>query len=112
MSPTRFVRGAPFSVHTSWIPVALCPGLELQDLVGMQLCDIEEKVYNLPIVRRVETLESVKASPDEAELLAVRRNEPLLLFQNLVYTSGDRLIECAHVLFRADKIKLRMEYTL
>lgn len=107
----RYVKERPFSIHTSCIPAAVCPGLEQQDLVGMQLCDIQEQVYRQEIVRRIETLESVPATPEEAELLGIRENAPLLLFENLAYTHADKPIECAKVLFRADKIKLRLEYS-
>lgn len=106
----RYLEASPFSIHTSFIPQSICPGLESQDLAGMQLCDIQQEIYHQDIVRRVETLESVKATPEEADLLATKRNSPLLLFENLVYTHSNKPIECARVLFKADKIKLRMEY--
>ncbi|NLN88143.1 MAG: GntR family transcriptional regulator [Syntrophomonadaceae bacterium] len=107
----RYLENSPFSIHTSFIPQAVCPNLESQDLVEMQLCDIQQNIYRQEIIRRVETLESVKATAEEAALLDTKRNSPLLLFENLVYTHGDKPIECARVLFKADKIKLRMEYS-
>ena len=106
----RYIKDVPFSIHRSYIPKAICPDLDKQDLERMQLCDIQEQIYHQEIVRRVETLESVISTSEESELLKIRKNSPLLLFENLVYTKDDRPIECSKVLFRAEKIKLRMEY--
>ncbi len=106
----RFVKGAPFSIHTSYIPCRFCPDIQNQKLEDMQLCDIIEKVYGHPIMRRVETLEAVSALPEEASLLELETFHPLLMLENDVYTLHNQPIEFNKVLFRGDRIKLRIEY--
>ena len=106
----RFVKKAPFSIHTSYIPCKSCPDIQKQNLEDMQLCDIIEKVYGHPIMRRVETLEAVSALPEEASLLELDTFHPLLMLENDVYTLNDQPIEYNKVLFRGDRIKLRLEY--
>lgn len=118
-SPVYVVRrlrhkdGRPFSIHVSCIPQAACPNLENQDFANMQLCDIQEQIYHHEIVRRVETLEYIPATKQQAKLLELPVGGPLLLFENLVYSNeyGASAIEVSRVYFCANMIKLRMEYS-
>ena len=107
----RYLKDIPLSIHTSYIPQSISPGLESRDLEKVQLCDILEQDYHCTIIRHVEMLESVTASAAEAQLLEVEKASPLLMLENTVYGEGDVPIEHSKVVFRGDKIKLRMEYT-
>ncbi|WHH59914.1 GntR family transcriptional regulator [Petroclostridium sp. X23] len=106
----RYIKEEPLSLHTSYIPVTFCANLEMKDMEGIQLCDILEKEYDLKIVKIVETLESSMATLEEAKMLSVKKGFPLLLLENIVYTTGELPFEYTKVLFRGDKIKLRLEY--
>ncbi len=106
----RSVRGVPLSYHVSYIPARIFPGLEKQDLVNIQMCDIMEKNYHCEIHRRVETLEAITASAEEAQLLEVKPSFPLLLLKNTVYNAFAQPIEFSKVVFRGDKIKLKLEF--
>jgi GntR family transcriptional regulator len=106
----RYIKEEPLSLHTSYVPVDLCSNLEMRDIEKIQLCDILEKEYNLKIIKVVETLESSMATLKEAKMLSVKKGSPLLLLENTVYTSGELPFEYTKVLFRGDKIKLRLEY--
>lgn len=106
----RYVKEQPFSLHASYIPQTLAPRLEEKDLLGTQLCDILEREYDHPILRQVELLESVLPSAEEAGLLEVTMNFPLLQLENFFYTSNNVPVEYSRVVFRGDKIKIRLEY--
>ncbi len=106
----RIVKNIPFSIHTSYVSVQDCPNIDLKNLEEMQLCDIIESIFGYPILRRVETLESVAAQPAEAVLLGLEKGHPLLMLENDVYTRDNKPIEYNKVLFRGDRIKLRIEY--
>lgn len=106
----RYIKEEPLSYHISYIPSKLFPGLENQDLVGEQMCDIMEKQYHCEIVRRLETLEAVTATPEEAGILSVKPSCPLLLLENTVFTYHDSPVEFTKIIFRGDKIKLKLEY--
>ncbi len=106
----RYVKGVPLSIHTSYIPQEVSPDLERQELEAKQLCDILKDEYNCRIARQVETLESITASTEEAELLEVSTSFPLLLLENRIYNSNHVPIEYSKVVFRGDKIKLRLEH--
>lgn len=106
----RFIKDIPLSYHVSYIPMKSFPGLENQDLVGEQMCDIMEKKYRCEIRRRVETLEATTATAEEARILDVKQHFPLLLLENVVFTDKDRPIEFSKIIFRGDKIKLKLEF--
>ncbi|MEG0751462.1 MAG: GntR family transcriptional regulator [Oscillospiraceae bacterium] len=106
----RFVKNEPFSIHTSYIPTRLCEGLENRDISGDQLCAILNRDYGLVRSSVVETLESVLATDAEAELLGIKRGYPLLLLRDKIYNSRGELFEFSSVVFRGDKIKIRLQY--
>jgi GntR family transcriptional regulator len=84
--------------------------LENQDLEHNQMCNVIEKKYNFIIQRRIETLEAATATAEEAWLLSVHPNSPLILLENLVYTNKDLPLEYSRIIFRGDKIKIKLEY--
>jgi GntR family transcriptional regulator len=106
----RLVKNEPLSFHISYIPARIFPRLADQDLEHNQMCNVMENNYNFIIQRRIETLEAVTANTEEAWLLSVHPNSPLLLLENMVYTTGDLPIEYSQIFFRGDKIKIKLEY--
>jgi GntR family transcriptional regulator len=106
----RNVKGEPLSFHISYVPARHFPDLEKQDLEHNQMCNVIERNYNFIIQRRIETLEAVPATPEEAWLLSVHPDSSLLLLENMVYTNGDLPLEYSRIFFRGDKIKIKLEY--
>jgi len=106
----RTIKGEPLSIHMSYIPAELCPGLEKQEFEREQLCDILETGYRLKTARVVETLESSLATAREAELLGVKPGFTLLRLENTVYTADDMPYEYSRIVFRGDKIKIKLEF--
>lgn len=110
LSRVRYVKGLPLSLHVSYLPKKLTPDLENMDTLGTQLCDILKHEYKHPILRQVELLESVLPSAEEAEILEVNTTFPLLQLENFFYTNNNVPVEYSRVVFRGDKIKIRLEY--
>lgn len=106
----RCIREAPFSLHTSYIPVALTPDLINLDLVNEQLCSILNQNYNLNRAHVYEELESVAATKDEAKLLEIPIKHPLLLLQDTITDPDGIPFEYAKIFFRGDKVKLKLEF--
>jgi len=107
----RHIDGEPISLHVSYIPERLAPGLDRFDTVKQQLCVVLEENFNLRMGHVTETLESTSASALEAKLLGVSRRAPLLLLQQFSDASGVRF-EHSKIVFRGDKIRLEFEYDL
>lgn len=106
----RYVKGIPLSFHVSYVPVHLFPSLDKWDFEHNLICDVIEKEYHFIIQHRIETLEAITATTEEAWLLSVHPNSPLLLLENMVYTDKDLPLEYLRIVFRGDKIKIKMEY--
>lgn len=106
----RRVKNVPFSIHTSYIPMRRCEDLDKKDLCSEQLCAILSSEYGLKRASVSETLESVLATDLEAELLGIKRGYPLLLLRDKIYNSRGELFEYSSVVFRGDKIKIRLQY--
>lgn len=106
----RYVRGVPLSIHTSYIPALLCPDLDSHDIVGEQLCVVLNKSYGLVPSKTAETLESVGATREEAELLHIRYGHPLLLLEDVISNENGMVFEYAKVAFRGDKLKVHLSF--
>lgn len=107
----RFIDGCPISVHRSYIPKALTPTLKEDKLESEQLCVILRDEFNLESAMVAETLESVVASPEEAQRFKVNTTFPLLILEDVYRTAAGRVFEYTKVLFRGDKVKLSFDYT-
>jgi len=106
----RYVKGAPLSIHTSYVPLELCVGLEKEDLENEQLCVVLNKTFNLKHGKMSETLESVAATKKEAEILQVKTGHPLLLLEDIILKEDGTPYEYAKVVFRGDKYKIHLQF--
>lgn len=107
----RHIDGEPISLHVSYIPQSLAPGLDQYDTLKQQLCVVLAENFNLRMGHVTETLESTSACALEAKLLGVSRRAPLLLLEQISDASGVRF-EYSKIVFRGDKIRLEFEYDL
>ncbi len=106
----RFIDDMPISLHRSYLPKALTPTLTDERLEREQLCVILQNEFNLKTATVSETLESVLASPEEAQLFKVGKHFPLLMLEDVNKTAPGRVFEYTKVLFRGDKVKLSFDY--
>lgn len=104
--------GEPISLHTSYVPERLAPSLDIDDLVNRQLCVVLEQDYGLQMSRVDESLESTLPNGEEAKVLRIRRNTPLLLLTHEIADPAGRLFEFSRILFRGDKLRLQFHYDL
>lgn len=108
----RTVKGVPFSIHDSYIPAALCEGLEQHDFCHMQLCTILSQNYHLVRAHVSEFLESTSAMAEEAELLQIRRGYPLLRLCDVISDQNGCVFEYSTVYFPGDRIQIKLQYDL
>lgn len=106
----RFIEKDPLSLHISYVPVKMCEGFDSGRLEKEQLCVVLKNDYGLTRGRVVETLESCKAVTADAKLLNVKAGHPLLLLEDIIYSGDGVPFEYSKVLFRGDKIKIKMEF--
>ncbi len=106
----RSVQGEPISLHRSYVPARLAPGLDQHDVVANQLCVVLEEHYGLPMRRVQEELEAVAVSTTEARHLGMRRGEPALQLQDVISDALARPFEYSSIVFRGDRMRLRFDY--
>jgi GntR family transcriptional regulator len=106
----RSVQGEPISLHRSYVPARLAPGLEDHDVVANQLCVVLEEHYGLPMKRVREDLEAVAVSTAEARHLGMRRGEPALQLHDVIFDALSRPFEYSSIVFRGDRMRLRFDY--
>lgn len=107
----RSVNDEPFSIHTSYLPVQYCQGIFERgyDFEHMQLCDILREGFGIEQNQMKETLEIVSARPEEAALLNVRNDYPLIHLENTLYSQSGEVTEYSSVLFRGDRVKIEIK---
>ena len=102
----RFIDGAPICLVTSLLPFALCPALVDQDFSEASLYDFLRR-RQIVTTRARRSIEVKQATPEEAVHLSVAPGAPVILFESLGYTSGDRPLD--HVRSRYPAYGARFE---
>ncbi len=89
------VSGTPVVVSDIVIPAVLFPGLTetLAREGGTTLYAVYQTHFGINIIRTVEQLRAVKASPTIAKILGLPAHDPVLEIQRTAYTFGNKLIE-------------------
>lgn len=106
----RYIKNAPISIHISYVKPEYSEKLTGELLEEEQLCVILNQFYGLQRKKVSETLESVLATSEEAGLLGIEEGHPLLLLRDIIYGENDEPYEYTKVVFRGDKIKIKLHY--
>lgn len=106
----RYIEDGPISLHVSYINEKYREKLSEELLEREQLCVILNEEYGLTRKKVSETLESIVATKEEGTLLEVEAGHPLLLLEDIIYDTNNVPYEYTKVLFRGDKIKIKLQY--
>lgn len=104
----RFVEAEPIVLVTSYLPHALCPGLEAVDFRELSLYDYLETTHHLVIARGRRYIEAVAADETEAKLLQVEPGAPLIFLDSVSYLEDDTPIEHYHAFHRGDRSRFEV----
>lgn len=107
----RLVDGSPVSLHRSYIPLHLAPGIEHDDVITEQLCVILDTQYGLQAAHTKELLEATAATKEEASLLGLKVGAPLLLLKDRISNAEGTVFEYSKILFRGDRVTLHFDYS-
>lgn len=108
----RYADGEPISIHESYVPESLAPGLLETDVEGQQLCRILEEKYGLRMTHVQESLESSVPSKETLRTLQAHAGTPVLLLEQRISSPELVLFEFTRILFRGDKVRLDFSYTV
>jgi GntR family transcriptional regulator len=105
----RFVEGEPIVLVSSYLPAALCPGLEDVDFSEQSLYASLSGAYDLHIARGRRTIEAVAADERTSQLLEVALGAPLIQLESVSYDESGRPIETYRALHRGDRSQFEVE---
>ncbi len=106
----RIVDDLPLSLQTAYLPVALCPMLEQDDLTG-SLYRLLESRYGLRLWTARETLRARSATNEEAEALAVQSGSPVLYAERTTYAADGQAVEYLEAVWRGDRYDFKVTLT-
>jgi GntR family transcriptional regulator len=105
----RYVDDYPIALQTSYLPVKLVPGLIDKDVEEHSMFMTIKNEYGLNITDAHETLQAVKATPYEADLLDIREGDPVFLLERITKIDTGDIIEFVKTILRGDKGKFYVE---
>ena len=98
----RIVDGRPWSVVTTFVPYARCPGLLDEDFEHASLYALLEGKYGVVIAHGRRSIEAIAAEAGVAAALGVQTGDPLLLLRSTAYDEDGVPVEHFVARHRAD----------
>ncbi len=105
----RFVNNEPIVLVTTYLPQALCRGLERFDLGTRSLYDVLENELGLLLSHGRRTIEAVAADEREAQLLQVELRDPMVLLDSVTYLKDGTPLEYYHAIHRGDRSRFEVD---
>jgi GntR family transcriptional regulator len=106
----RLVDDVPISVQTAYLPAALCPRLEENDLAA-SLYQLLESRYGLRLWSGRETLRARGATKHEARLLDVAEGTPVMHAERITYAANGLAVEYLEAVWRGDRYDFKVTLT-
>ena len=98
----RFVDGKPFDICTNYLIARKYPGIENQEIGTHSLYSTLRMVYGVKFVSGVRLIEAGSCTAEEARLLQIPGNSPLLIMRSTMYDEKGEAIEHGVVRQRSD----------
>ena len=98
----RFIEDKPFDIVTNFMPARLFPGLEKEDFSSTSLYTILRNKYDVQFDRGVRMVEAGACTAEEAKLLQIKPNSPLLIMYSTMFNDKGEAFEHGVVHQRSD----------
>lgn len=105
----RLADDEPLILETVYVPERVAPGLNESELTAAPLYTILSSHYDVPIVRARQFFEPTVADDYEARELKVANGAPVLLVQNITYSTSDRPVVLSKAIMRGDRVRYFVE---
>ena len=103
----RLADGAPLSLERMYLSFARFPHLLDEGLGGGgSMYALLQESYGVTIASADEQIEVAAATPEAANLLAIKPGDAVLTIQRRAYDSEGRPVECSFDIFRGDRTSL------
>ena len=103
----RIVDDEPLSLQTAYLPVELCPKLEEADLTR-SLYRLLETRYKLRLWTGKEVLRARCVAPQEAQLLQMREDMPVMYMERITYAANGVVVEYLESVWRGDRYDFKV----
>jgi GntR family transcriptional regulator len=103
----RIVDDLPLSLQTAYLPAALCPRLEENDLTA-SLYRLLESRYGLRLWTGQETLRARKATAPEAHILNIGEGIPVMYTERITYAASGSPVEYLEAIWRGDRYDFKV----
>jgi GntR family transcriptional regulator len=105
--------GAPMAIQEEFLPHSIYQRnsrlFTPEVLNGTSLYNLLERELDVPLVRAEEYVDASTARPSEAELLAIKPGDLVLVITRITFTTDNSPIEFVKLIFRADRYRYRVE---
>jgi GntR family transcriptional regulator len=99
----RYVDGEPVAVVTSYLPAAVFPEIDKQNLENQSLYQIFEQVYKRRLHWAEEVIGAAIANPEDARVLQTAPGSAVLLIKETTYDIRELPIEYSVSVLRGDR---------
>jgi GntR family transcriptional regulator len=106
----RLAEGGPLSIQTNYLPAALCPRLEENDL-SSSLYRLLETRYGLRLWTGEETIRARGATSHEAYLLDIKEGAPVMHTERITYAANGLPVEYLDAVWRGDRYDFKVRLT-
>ena len=105
----RYVDDLPISIQTSYMPTKLVPGIINKNIEEISMFKMIKEDYGLEIGEAFETLQSVKVTKYEAQLLNIDEGDAVFLLERTTKLKSGETLEFVKTILRGDKGKFFVE---
>lgn len=103
--------GQPISVSTSYFPLSLFPDILIQYQETHSISEMFRNIYDCDHIRRSTRISARMVKQQDARLLELPSNHPILLAESINVDQHGRVIEYGVTRFRGDRMELKFENT-
>ena len=105
----RFADDEPLSIEKASLVHRYCPGVLDGDYETNSLREILRDQFGIRLVRAQQSIRALSANNEQAQLLLIKPNAPLLSLDRISYTQDDVPLEYLQIFYRADRYILHAE---
>jgi GntR family transcriptional regulator len=105
----RLSDATPLLLETIFVPVAICPALQHEDMAQRSLYGVLEQQCGLILKRARQTLEATVANDYERQLFDIALATPMILLEGVTADEQNRPVEYFKAVYRGDRFKFAFE---
>ncbi len=105
----RLADDEPLVVETVFIPAEICPELTAEEVASNSLYRLLRDRYKVKLVLSRQFFEPTVANEFEAHILEIEKNAPVLLIENVAYSTSNKPVVFSKAIMRGDRVRYGVE---